>query len=376
MYYVGLDVHQSRSSLHILNENGAAFKHFEIKGPWPELIKKVKELPRPLQVCYEASCGYGHLYDQLAPLAEKVAVAHPGHLRLIFRAKKKNDRVDSQKIAKLLYLDAVPQIHVPKAEVRAWRRLINFRRRLVTRRTAVKNEIQAFLRDLGVKAPRCLWTVKGQAWLKELALPGAADQLRRDLLQDELQLAHGRIKAASKELNRIGLRHAGVRLLMTIPGVGIRTAEAMVAYIDDIRRFGAVREVSSYFGVVPCQDQSADKNRLGHITCDGPAAARWLLGEAAWQGIRRSPTIRAFHQRVMRGDADRKKLALVATMNYLVRVMAAMLRTGEAWRESPVATDRPQAAGALPQTPPPAKDGLRPAVNNDLRPQSQPRPRP
>lgn len=365
MYYIGLDVHQSRSSLDILDQDGSPFKHFEVKGQWPKVVEKLKEFNQPFQICYEASCGYGHLYDQLSPLAQKVAVAHPGHLRLIFRSKKKNDRLDAKKIAKLLYMDMVPQVHVPRAEVRAWRSLINFRRRLVGKRTSIKSQIKALLRDLGIKAPGKLWTGKGHTWLKELLLPDASSRLRRDILQDELQTAHQRIKLAEKELARIGLRHPAVRLLMTIPGVGIRTAEAFVAYVDDVKRFDRVKEVSSYFGVVPCQDQSGDTNRLGHITCDGPAAARWLVGEAAWQGIRRSPTIRAFHERVMKGDDDRKKIALVATMNYLIRVMTAMLKSGEQWRETVDANKaRPAAAGALPQTPPPAKDGLRPAVMN------------
>lgn len=61
---------------------------------------------------------------------------------------------------------------------------------------------------------------------------------------------------------------------------------------------------------------------------------RRLLIEAAWQGIRRSGTIRAFFERVKRDDPDRKKIALVATGHWLVRVMAAMLRSGECWRET------------------------------------------
>ncbi len=220
MYYVGLDVHQSRSSMCILNENGRLFKRLEVRGRWPKLIETIQQVPQPFQICYEASCGYGSLHDQLVPLAQKVAVAHPGHLRLIFRSKKKNDRVDGQKLAQLLYIDQVPQIHVPRHEVRTWRKLINFRRRLITGRTSIKTQIKAFLRDLAIQPPRNLWSKKGQLWLKELPLPDQSLQLQRELLQAELLEANGRIKAAEKELSRIGLRHPGVRLLMTIPGGG------------------------------------------------------------------------------------------------------------------------------------------------------------
>ena len=120
MHYVGLDVHARRSSLCILDPCGKVVKRLEVKGPWPKLLERVAaEVPRPFSVCFEASCGYGYLHERLSALAEHVAVAHPGKLRLIFRSKRKNDRVDAEKQAKLLYLDQVPQVHVPGADVRA-----------------------------------------------------------------------------------------------------------------------------------------------------------------------------------------------------------------------------------------------------------------
>jgi transposase len=127
----------------------------------------------------------------------------------------------------------------------------------------------------------------------------------------------------------------GVALLMTIPGIGPRTAEALAAYIDNANRFSSTRKAGSYFGWDPCQDASADKNRLGHITRDGPATVRKLMVEAAWQSVRRSPTIKAFYDRVTRNDPDRRKIAIVATAHYLTRVAVSMLKSGEVWREDP-----------------------------------------
>lgn len=227
-----------------------------------------------------------------------------------------------------------PQVHVPAEQVRAWRGMINYRRRLVNRRSAVKTQIRAFLRGLGVQSPRSLWAVKGQAWLAELEL-GDVDGLRREMMVEELAGLEERVKKVEKQLNRIGRKHPGVNLLRTIPGVGPRTAEAFVAWIDGADRFRKVNQFGTYLGLVPCQDASADKNRLGHITRDGPAAVRWLVCEAAWQGIRRSPTLRGFYERVMGQKADRKKIAIVATARHLVTVMGAMLKSGEVWREDP-----------------------------------------
>jgi len=127
---------------------------------------------------------------------------------------------------------------------------------------------------------------------------------------------------------------SAVMLLRSIPGVGARTAEAVAAFIDDPQRFPNAKAVGRYFGLVPCQDQSGDRNRLGHITREGAPVVRQLVAEAAWQAQRRSPTVRAFFERAQRDDPQRKKIALVATAHYLVRVMWAMLRHGTVWQET------------------------------------------
>ena len=261
---------------------------------------------------------------------------HPGQLRLIFRSKRKNDRADAEKLAKLLFLNEVPTVYVPSADVRAWRQLIEYRTRIIGKRTRAKNSLRSLLRSLGIQPPTSfgLWSKQGLRWLEKLELPNALYGMRRDLLIDELRMFNEQVCRAEKQLEKFSANNPGVTLLMTIPGVGIRTAEAMVAYLDDPERFRNSKSVGSYFGLVPAQDQSGLMNHLGHITREGPSTVRKLLTEAAWQGVRRSPTIRRHFERIGQGSQDRKKIALVATAHYLARVMHAMLRQGEAWKET------------------------------------------
>ena len=303
-----------------------------VRGPWEKVLVELGRIAGNWQVCFEASCGYGWLYERLKRMAQKVVVAHPGQLRLIFRSKRKNDRVDAEKLAKLLYLDEVPAVYVPSVEVRSWRALIEHRQKLLQERVRTKNGLRALLRTHGIVSGRGLWTKKGVAWINAQELPTRMDQLQRDILLERLEGLRGMIGRVESALAEIAEGNAGVRLLRDIPGVGIRTAEAVMAYVDDPNRFGKMKSIGSYFGLVPCQDQSAGKNRLGHITRQGPATVRKLLTEASWQAIRRSKTIRAYFERIRQGNPERKKIALVATAHYLLRVMLAMLRTGEVWR--------------------------------------------
>ncbi len=334
MLHVGLDIHSTRISICALNERGQVVHRAQVRG-LEEMLATLKGLPDRFEVCYEASCGYGHYHDVLRPLAARVLVAHPGQLRLIFRSKNKNDRNDAERLAKLLYLGETPTVHVPSADVRAWRELINCRGQVVAKRTRAKNTLRSLLRSAGVSAPKKpgLWTKKGLAWLRQLELPTASQRLRRDLLLEEIEALTRQVRRIEQELNCQARKTPAVARLRTIPGVGARTAEAVAAFIDDPHRFRNAKAVGRYFGLVPCQDQSGERNRLGHITREGAPVVRQLVAEAAWQAIRRSPTVRAFYERTRHDDPQRQKIALVATAHYLVRVMWAMLRRGTVWQE-------------------------------------------
>jgi len=334
MHHIGLDVHKNQWTLCILDENGRKQRTLTIRGSWAAMLEALGKLPRPFGICYEASTGYGYLFEELSKIAHSVAVAHPGQLRLIFRSKRKHDRADAEKLAKLLFLGEVPPVHVPPREVRAWRGLIEHRHRLVGERTRAKNAIRALCRSYGVVPPRGLWSRRGLDWLRGTAWPEEMTALRRDMLQERVESLTVQIRRAEKALERYGRPQVGVQVLRSIPGVGMRTAEAVAAYVHEAARFASNKSAGCYFGLVPSQDASGASNRLGHITGQGPATVRKVLAEAAWQGIRRSPTIRAYFERIRRDDPERRKIALVATAHYLSRVMVAMLRTGEFWREA------------------------------------------
>ncbi len=333
MHCIGLDVHTATTSFYVMDPHGKKVREFGLRGPLPEAVAKVQELHKelgPVRICFEASTAAGWLRDQLQGPGRKVLVAHPGKVRLIFRAKRKNDRIDAQKLAMLNFLGQVPQAHIPSAARRQWRSLIEYRRRLVEKRACAKTRLRALLRSQAIQAPGSLWFKSGQEWLSKVDL-GLCQSLQRDQLMEELQQVREKIGQVEAVLKQLAAQEPAVGLLMTIPGVGIRTAEAVVAYIDDPRRFPRIKSVGCYFGMVPCEDTSV-KTRLGHITKEGPPTVRKYLTEATWQAIRRDATIRAYFQRIAREDPKRKKIALVATAHHLLRVMLAMLRTGEEWK--------------------------------------------
>jgi transposase len=339
LFYVGLDIHSKWINVCILDSTGTLFRREKVRE-LEQLIRVLRQLDGMVHVAFEVSCGYGRYYEVLANLAARVVAAHPGKLRLIYGSKRKTDRLDAEKLAKLLFLDVLPAVHVPTLQVRAWRELITFRRKLIEKRTRAKNGVRALLRSVGLVAPRRpgLWTNRGMAWLKAQDLQQEMNALQRDLLVEEIETLNRQLRRVEANLARYSRDNAAVFQLRSIPGVGLRTAEAVVAFLDDPARFRTAKQVGCYFGLVPCQDQSGSKNRLGHITREGSATVRQLLTEAAWQGVRRSARVHTFFERIRRNDPSRKKIALTATAHYLARVMWAMLRDGTLWQETETTT--------------------------------------
>jgi transposase len=340
-------MHDKRIAIGVLSEAGQVTRRAQVRT-LDEMMRILEGLPDRFAVCYEASCGYGHSHDLLRPIAARVTVAHPGRLRLIFGSKDKNDRKDAERLAKRLDLGEAPAVHVPSGEVRTWRELITCRGRGIAKGTRAKNSLRTLLRGAGVVPPGrpALWTKKGREWLRRLELPTTSQQLRRDLLLEEIEALTRQVRPIEQPLNHQAGRSPAVARLRSIPGVGARTAEAVASFIDDPHRFRDAKAVGRYFGLVPSQDQSGDRNRLGHITREGPAVVRQLVAEATWQALRRSPTARAYFERVRRDDPQRKKIALVATAHDLVRVMWALLKHGTTWEESLAPAD--ESKGAAP----------------------------
>src|SRR5436305_139949 len=145
----------------------------------------------------------------------------------------------------------------------------------------------------------------------------------------------GQLAEAEAALDRLAAADPATRRLVTIPGVGTRTAEAVAAHLGDPKRFPSGKQVSAYAGLVPRQYQSGETDRKGRITRRGPAVLRKLLVECAWASLRYNPWARAAYARLTRGGTTRKKPAIVALARRLLVRLWAMLRDGVPWRPDP-----------------------------------------
>ena len=269
-------------------------------------------------------------------LGVTVEVANPNHEAWLWRSvKRKSDRDDALRVARVSVMGQLPTVHVSGPAVREWRGLIGYRHALVGRRTAVKNSIRAILMRRAIA-----WPAGPAGWNKESlaarAKMSGGGEVWRVMLGEELEhLAHLEASIARMEtrLGAIAARDERVALLRTIPGVGPRLAETIVAVIDDPHRFTSGKQVGCYAGLTPRRYQSGTMDRQGKISGAGHELLRSLLVEVSWLGRRWNPWMKGVYERALRGSPARKKIAIVALARRLLVVCWAMLRDKTPWRE-------------------------------------------
>jgi transposase len=188
------------------------------------------------------------------------------------------------------------------------------------------------------------WTNKARSALQLDARPmkeAAAEELWRGQLHVELQAldqAESLIQQVESKLEALAGADERVQRLQTIPGVGPRLSEVMVAVIDNPRRFKNAKQVGAYAGLVPRLIESGTMSRHGKITGRGNKLLRALLVEVSWLMRRYNPHLRAVFQNVCRGSRTRRKIAAVATARRLLIICWAMLRDGTTWRDPTAGT--------------------------------------
>jgi transposase len=300
---------------------------------------------RPAVVLIEACLLAGWVRDLCVQVGVPCRVANTATEAWKFKhLKRKTDRDDARRLAEVYVLGKFPEVALPAKEVRERRALIETRQKLVGRRVALQNRTRSVFVGQGLAAPHGAkaWTRVGLAGMAQHARPLAEcgpDQLWRGRLHlalTELEHVKGLLDQADQKLDELARDDAGMRILDTIPGVGPRTAEAVVAFLPEPKRFKTTKQVSAYGGFVPRQYQSTDTDHRGRITKRGPKTLRKLLVECAWVMLRYNAWARAIYQRLTHGGKTRKKQAIVALARKLLVRCWAMLRDGTAWRADPV----------------------------------------
>jgi len=269
--------------------------------------------------------------------------------------KRKTDKDDALKLARLAAMRELKPVHMPSQQHREFRSLVKYRKTLDRRINKSKNTIRAWFVNQGI-------TIDSgeKAWhtgrerinsFRKSLVDCQGDELWKGELDIELTILDSlteQIGTVVKKLEAIGKTDPRIIRLKTIPGVGPRTAEILVACIDDPHRFENGRQVSAYFGLVPRQYQSGETDRNGRITKRGNPLARTILVECAWASLRYNPWAKGVYERICGKQKTRKKKAAIALARKLAVIAWAMLRDEKDWDPNVMIRTTKSFGGKLP----------------------------
>ena len=327
MIIIGCDYHPGFQQIAFMDtETGEVQeRRLEHREEAEKFYRDLRVQGAPVRVGMEAS-GHARWFERLlAELQFELWIGDAAEIRSKRVRKQKTDRQDAQLILQLLLEDRFRQIWVPSWENRDLRQLLWHRHRMVQARTRIMNQLQAVALNEGLRWKKRLWRNAGREQLESFPLAPWASRRRRDLLEllDRLTPTIAELtQAIEQEVEKC----PEAQRLQTHPGVGALTALAFVLIIGRADRFQCGKQIGCYLGLVPLEESSGERRRLGHITKQGNSLLRFLLVEAAQVTVRSDPQWRSkyFHLAMRRG----RKIAKVAMARRLAVRLYWMWRKG------------------------------------------------
>ena len=330
---IGLDIAKSVFQVHGIGKNGSVvvqrrLRRSQVLGFFSKLL--------PCVVGIEA-CASSHFWArEIGALGHDVRLMPAAYVRPYVK-RQKNDAADAEAICEAVTRPTMRFVPVKSPEQQSIMVLHKTRQMVMRQRTKLANTIRAHMAEIGIVAPigrkglELLLEIIGQD--EDGRLPEVSRSCLR-MLADQFSMVKAHILELDRAIVADVRRSESAKRLMAIPGVGPLLASAMVAAVPDPAMFRSGRNLAAWIGLVPRQNSSGGKERLGGITKQGNRYLRQLLFVGAMAVIRyaeRHGTRRPWLVRLM--ARRQTKVAAAALANKTARMIWAIMTTGERYRE-------------------------------------------
>jgi transposase len=297
---------------------------------------------RPAATVLMEACGTAHFWGRQAQAHGPRVVLLPPQAVRPYVPRNKTDRADAKGLLEAARNESIHPVPVKSEAQQALTALHRLRSTWLAARTARLNTVRGLLREFGVIIPvgarRVRPTVAAQLAATDTALPAA----RRPALQsalEEIGDLERRLRAVERQIAALATVTPAVAALRTIPGVGLLTATALVAFVGNATRFPTARHFASYLGLTPRERSSGLRRHLGAISKRGDPSLRMLLIHGARSVLchaTRAPHPGRLQQWALTlARAHGHNPAAVALANKLARTAWAVWRTGTEFRPHP-----------------------------------------
>ena len=331
---IGLDIAKSIFQVHGVDAYGQVIVRRQLKRRY--VLAFFEKLP-PCLVGIEACASSHHWSRELQALGHTVRLMPPSYVKPYVK-RQKNDSTDAEAICEAVGRPNMRFVPTKTAEQQGCLMLHRARHLFIRQQTAVINSIRAYLAEFGIVAPVGR---RGVEQLLQIAADTANDRLPEvaraclTALGVQLRALKAQILEFDRRIIAWHRSNAISKRLDAIPGVGPALATALVASIGDPRAFRSGRDFSAWVGLVPKQNSSGGKDRLGSISKQGDRYLRSLFTAGALAVIRYAKIRGTGHRPWLAGLLARRptKVAAIALANKLARMAWAMMARGERYQE-------------------------------------------
>lgn len=329
---IGLDLAKSVFQVHGVDDAGRATVRKKLRRT--EVLKFFEALP-PCLVGMEACATAHHWAREISALGHEVRLMPPSYVKAYLR-RQKNDAADAEAICEAVTRPTMRFVPIKSAERQGVLVLHRTRELLVRQRTMLINAIRGHCAEFGIIAPqgarRVVELVEHIRQAEATELPDLARSALL-MLADQLDSLAAEIHALERLLQVWHRQDQASQRLATIPGVGIITATALAASVPEPNLFRSGREFAAFLGLVPRQNSSGGKDRLGRISKMGDGYLRKLLVVGATSVIRRARTNSSASASWVRALLERRpaRVVTVAMANKTARIAWAVLARHEVY---------------------------------------------
>lgn len=298
--YIGIDVHKKSWNVSILTEDILVTTFNQ--PPDPDKLSAYLHRNFPgatYRAVYEAGYFGYWIHDALRERGIECDIANPLDIPTKDKERRhKTDRVDSRKLGREHRKGDIDVIYVPPPQYRHARTFIRTRHQLIKKQTRCKNQIKALLSFYGSSffdtCPYSHWSRRFIQTLKELELEDKSIRTSLDVLIDELLNLRQSILWVTRQvraLSRTPLFAEDVRLLMSMPGIGVLSAMILLSEIVNINRFKSLDKLAAYLGIIPTCHSSGEHETDGELTKRGNRYLKYLIIEITWVAVRKDPAL-------------------------------------------------------------------------------------
>ena len=329
MRYIGVDLHTTQMTVCYLTDQAQRVESWKLS----EMARFCEQLSDEDEIAVEATGNTRWFCERVKDLVRRVWVVNPREFQVIRQSVKKTDERDAESLARFLRAGLLPEARLKSELAERVQSLQQTRERLVGTRTSLLNKVHALLVAAGRKAKKeSLASVLGRERILALEW-SASERVELEVIFAQIESLSGGIKRLESQLAVEGSKLAGFANLVSIKGIGEKSAALLLAVIGTVEDFPDADKLASYFGIVPRVSNSAETVNHGRITKRGSRLGRTTLVQCTLVAIRYSPYLKSYYERLKARRGSGK--AVIATARKFLGIIYSTLKNNWVFADFP-----------------------------------------